>query len=289
MIFDVRNLNPINVNSGQDPTYNATAWKQYETNRTGPTTQAHGSSLAFLPLSLITQNASQIVRALREQDCLSYVPAVYNKDRNLQRGYLKQREIIANLHASPDAAVGEIPMVPFGLATSVLQRPLSRGTITLDPRNKYGNPVVQWNTFQNPIDRQIIVEMVRWQRQHWARKELAMYDPVEVSPGVQYQTDDEIINALIEQNGMAASFAHMSGSCSMMPESLGGCVSSELTVYGTKQLSIVDASIIPLIPATHLQATMYAVAEKAADLIKARNAQPGLTSWLPFKLSVWRT
>jgi choline dehydrogenase-like flavoprotein len=34
---------------------------------------------------------------------------------------------------------------------------------------------------------------------------------------------------------------------------------------------VVDASIVPLIPATHLQSTMYAVAEKAADIIKARN------------------
>ena len=57
----------------------------------------------------------------------------------------------------------------------------------------------------------------------------------------------------------------------MLSEKYGGCFSSDLTVYGTKKLSIVDASIIPLIPATHLQATMYAVAEKAADLIKARN------------------
>lgn len=57
----------------------------------------------------------------------------------------------------------------------------------------------------------------------------------------------------------------------MMPELLGGCVGSDLTVYGTRQLSIVDASIIPLVPATHLQSTMYAVAEKAADIIKARN------------------
>jgi choline dehydrogenase-like flavoprotein len=112
---------------------------------------------------------------------------------------------------------------------------------------------------------------------------------VEFSPGVQYQTDDEIIGALIEQNGLAASFAHMSGSCSMMPESLGGCASSDLNVYGTKQLSIVYASIIPLIPATHLQATMYAVAEKAADIIKVCNVQRSLTAWLPLKLSSWRT
>jgi choline dehydrogenase-like flavoprotein len=58
----------------------------------------------------------------------------------------------------------------------------------------------------------------------------------------------------------------------MMPELLGGCVGSDLTVYGTRQLSVVDASIIPLVPATHLQSTMYAVAEKAADIIKQRNA-----------------
>jgi choline dehydrogenase-like flavoprotein len=58
----------------------------------------------------------------------------------------------------------------------------------------------------------------------------------------------------------------------MLPEKYGGCVGSDLRVYGTKKLSIVDASIIPLIPAAHLQATMYAIAEKAADLIKLRNA-----------------
>jgi choline dehydrogenase-like flavoprotein len=56
----------------------------------------------------------------------------------------------------------------------------------------------------------------------------------------------------------------------MMPENLGGCVSDELLVYGVKGLSVVDASTIPMISATHLQATMYAIAEKAADIIKKR-------------------
>jgi choline dehydrogenase-like flavoprotein len=56
----------------------------------------------------------------------------------------------------------------------------------------------------------------------------------------------------------------------MMPENLGGCIGDELLVYGVKGLSVVDASIIPMIPATHLQATMYAIAEKAAEVIKER-------------------
>jgi choline dehydrogenase-like flavoprotein len=114
--------------------------------------------------------------------------------------------------------------------------------------------------------------MVRWTRRHWANPELKKFSPVELTPGSQAQTDDEIIDDLVNQKALQASFAHMSGSCAMMPEAYGGCVGSDLAVYGVKGLSIVDASIIPLIPATHLQATMYAVAEKAADLIKARNA-----------------
>jgi choline dehydrogenase-like flavoprotein len=271
MMFDLKNLAPVNIFSGQDPTYNATAWTDYNTNRTGPLTQAHGSSLAFLSLSSITDKASQIVQTIKAQNILSFLPVIYSKDQNLQRGMLKQRDIIANMHASPQAAAGEIPMTPFGLAISALQRPLSRGSINIDPKNKYGNPVVQFNTFSNPVDRQILVEMVRWTRKHWTRKELAKYSPIEISPGTQFQTDDDIISALIQQNGLGASFAHMSGTVSMMPEQLGGCVGTDLKVYGIGQLSVVDASIVPLIPATHLQSTMYAVAEKAADIIKARN------------------
>ena len=56
----------------------------------------------------------------------------------------------------------------------------------------------------------------------------------------------------------------------MMPEELGGVVGPDLRVYGVKGLSVVDASILPMIPASGLQATMYAVGEKAADLIKVR-------------------
>lgn len=56
----------------------------------------------------------------------------------------------------------------------------------------------------------------------------------------------------------------------MMPGDLGGCVSDKLLVYGVEKLSVIDASIIPLTSATHLQATMYVVAEKGADIIRER-------------------
>ncbi|KAF9445168.1 GMC oxidoreductase [Macrolepiota fuliginosa MF-IS2] len=61
---------------------------------------------------------------------------------------------------------------------------------------------------------------------------------------------------------------HLAGTAPMASRDLGGVVDSNLKVYGTSNLRIVDASIMPLIVGAHLQATVYAIAEKAADIIR---------------------
>ncbi len=55
----------------------------------------------------------------------------------------------------------------------------------------------------------------------------------------------------------------------MMPKELGGVVDNKLLVYGTANLRVVDASIMPFQVSGHLTSTLYAIAEKAADIIKA--------------------
>jgi len=67
---------------------------------------------------------------------------------------------------------------------------------------------------------------------------------------------------------------HPCGTTAMMPLGLGGVVDSSLKVYGTENLRVVDAGIMPLIPGAHLQAAVYAVAEK-------------VSSWLLFNLPTW--
>jgi choline dehydrogenase-like flavoprotein len=66
----------------------------------------------------------------------------------------------------------------------------------------------------------------------------------------------------------SASDFHPCGSCGMKPRELGGVVDDRLVVYGTKNLRVVDASIMPLVPTGNLQLCVYAIAEKAVDLIR---------------------
>jgi len=122
----------------------------------------------------------------------------------------------------------------------------------------------------NSVDADIILAMVKHVRAFWKKPELAPLGPVEAILGAQYQTDDEILFALTKKGVLGPSLAYLCGTCAMMPEALGGCVGPDLRVYGIQKLSIVHASVLPMIPAATLQATTYAIGEKAADLIKAR-------------------
>lgn len=89
----------------------------------------------------------------------------------------------------------------------------------------------------------------------------------QLQPDEQYPTadvvaDDAKLTDLIKQ----AIFTeyHPTGTASMLPLGLGGVVDARLKVYGTQNLRIVDSSIMPMIPAAHLQACVYAVAEKVS-------------------------
>jgi choline dehydrogenase-like flavoprotein len=53
----------------------------------------------------------------------------------------------------------------------------------------------------------------------------------------------------------------------MIPEKDGGVVDPRLRVYGTANVRIVDASIFPIIPRGNIISTVYAVAEKGADVV----------------------
>ena len=251
-------------------TYNETAWEEYVTNHTGPYTISMGNSAIFLPLAQLTSSSDAIIENFKTQEAVDYLPDIYKNNEALLRGFEAQREILIDHFSRDDAAVMESPVGPAIPGGAVVEKPASRGTVALDPLDPQGPPVVRYNTLMNPIDGEIMVAMIRYLRGLNHSPLLEGYNPVEMMPGEDATTDEEIMETLLARRVIQPSFAHPSGTCAMMPEELGGCVGSDLLVYGTERLSVVDASIMPLIPATHLQTTVYAVAEKAADIIKAR-------------------
>jgi choline dehydrogenase-like flavoprotein len=272
MMWAFNNDTTINTNSlNTNATFNATSYDQYVANKTGPYTQAHGNGAAFLPLSKIAPKTYKTIAAkLAAQKSADYLPDMYSKYPELIAGYEAQRKIQVKQFSGDDASMYEFSFQGGGFAISALQKPTSRGTVYLDPKNPRGEPIIDYHGLENPVDTDLLLASIRYTRQIYNTTALSVLEPVEVSPGADVQTDDAL-KAKMESGLVLPTFAHPASTCAMMPRTLGGVVDAGLQVYGIKKVTIIDASIMPMIPGTHLQATVYAIAEKAADIIKARH------------------
>jgi choline dehydrogenase len=67
----------------------------------------------------------------------------------------------------------------------------------------------------------------------------------------------------------AFSYYHPSGTCRMGSDD-GAVVDPMLRVRGVAGLRVADASVMPMIPNAHPNATVLAIAERAVELITAR-------------------
>lgn len=68
---------------------------------------------------------------------------------------------------------------------------------------------------------------------------------------------------------------HPVGTGAMLPKEKGGVVSSELMVYGTSNVRVIDASIFPTHVQGNIVSSVYALAEKGADIIKEARKSDG--------------
>lgn len=259
------NANSLSSNS----TFNQESLQEYLTSHSGPYTRAQGNSVAFLPLHTVTDKVSTMVSDLTKQVAKSFLPAIYS-DSSLLKGFTAQRDILAKQFTAGTVAAIEFPFSGAGFVPNAVQKPLSRGTVYLNASNPTGEPIVLHNAFQNPFDRAAVFAGINFTRGFFNTSAVSTLSPVETAPGASVTSQEAFFAAMNAAGLLSPTFAHPSGSCPMMPRKAGGCVGADLLVYGTKGLSVVDASIMPLIPANHIQASVYAVAEKAADLIKAR-------------------
>ncbi|TVY83339.1 Glucose oxidase [Lachnellula suecica] len=150
-----------------------------------------------------------------------------------------------------------------------LLMPFSRGSVHINSSDPLAYPTINPNYFTVDYDLKTQAAIAKWTRSFWmtsGMRDLA----TEISPGYDILPGNATDAQYAEWvKTTFSSNSHPLGTAAMMPRELGGVVDSSLKVYGTKNVRVVDASVMPFQMSGHLTATIYAIAEKAADLIKA--------------------
>ncbi|KAF7872701.1 uncharacterized protein EAF02_008772 [Botrytis sinoallii] len=257
---------PTIVQIDNSPQLLTQAEQEYYVNKTGPWTAGAINTVAFPSLSQITSNWANMMANAENQGVTDYL--VPGLDASILSGYAAQKDLIVQLLSRSDVSAYELLNDNVGLMSVAAMHPLSRGSVHITTDNPYVPPEIDPRYCSNPLDLQILTEALMFNNKIVNTNSMKLLQPSPYYPFLPNATPETLVPAI--ESGLRTEF-HGSGSTSMMPREMGGVVDPDLRVYGTKNLRIVDAGIIPMLPASHLQAPVYAIAEKAADTIKRDN------------------
>lgn len=144
--------------------------------------------------------------------------------------------------------------------------PLSRGSVTLASGDPFDNPIIDPALLESPFDLCVMVEAIKTAKRF---VEAPAWDGyiIEAVGALNSTTDEDLVDYA---RNFTSTVFHPVGTARMTSHAdQDGVVNPNLLVKGCSGLRIVDASVLPYIPAAHPQACIYALAERAADLIKA--------------------
>jgi len=164
------------------------------------------------------------------------------------------------------------PFVPsyadgFG-CRAVLLHPESRGRIELASPDPQVSVRIHQNFLSTEKDWATLRAGVRLVREIGNQPALALFTSGEIAPGTDCRSDAEIEAHI---RATAITVHHPLGTCRMgRPNDPMAVVDPELRVLGIDALRIVDASVMPDLVGGNINAPVIMIAEKAADLIRAR-------------------
>lgn len=161
---------------------------------------------------------------------------------------------------------------PFSAFTSsVCQlRPFSRGHIEIQSPDPLHYPAIHANYLSDERDHPVVIGGIKVARRIAAAPSLASQIVSEFTPGPQYRSDAELLDAARQ---FSQSIYHPAGTCKMGRDPLA-VVDDRLRVRGVARLRVVDASIMPELVSGNTNAPVIMIAEKAADMILEDHAAP---------------
>lgn len=237
-----------------------------------------------MPLRQVTSSYQSIIDLGKSQSPDgAFIPN--DTDPSIVAGYQAQRALILDLYAANSTSALEYAFSDGAVLPLTIVKPLSRGTIYINSTDPLDPPQADWNAFSDPVDLEILIAGVRILRDLMATEAMTELGPTELAPGASLTTDKDIGEALRQQ--AQPTYLHLTSTCSMMKREYGGVVDPSLQVYGVEGLSVVDSSIMPLIPTAHTMATVYAVAEKVCLIFSALFALSFGPLFLPSLFALW--
>ncbi|KAJ4123178.1 hypothetical protein NW768_009706 [Fusarium equiseti] len=232
---------------------NKVSWYDYTT-----------SAYAFLNWAQISKKTGKHLTSLANDGFASNGTVVDKKKlQYLSNLSIPQLELI--LEANYVGAAG-YPGGKFITIFSSVMHPMSRGSVHINPQDPKGKPIIDLNYLNNEYDVRALIEGAKFARKVAETEPLRSVWEAETEPGPDVKTDEQFREFAVKT---VNSFYHPVGTCAMLPKKDGGVVDANLKVYGTKNLRVVDASIIPVQLSGHIQTAVYGIAETAAQKIIA--------------------
>ncbi|MEU2424048.1 GMC family oxidoreductase N-terminal domain-containing protein [Streptomyces sp. NPDC007851] len=203
---------------------------------------------------------------------------VYQAQRPVPTPRNNHGEILGLLRSTPDADGPDVQIIfidiPLPNAVAPVQngftvgispmRPASRGSLRISSADPYAPPVIDPRYFTAEEDVRAVVSGITTARRIAWSDALAAWGIEEVSPGLAAVDEESLAQHARRYFG---SYCHPVGTC-LMGEDEVSVVDSELRVRGLDGLRVADGSVMPSIPSNNTNATVYAIAERAAELVR---------------------
>ncbi|KAK4212468.1 hypothetical protein QBC37DRAFT_193569 [Rhypophila decipiens] len=168
-----------------------------------------------------------------------------------------------------DVIVKEASSANFVTICAALLFPLSRGSAHITSSNPADKPTIDPRYLEHPLDLEVQARLLRYAETIVRAGPLSKLIKRGGRRNAGAPADLSDLDVAKRWARLSAlSCWHPTSTCAMLPFERGGVVDARLHVHGLQGLRIVDSSIIPLATRGNTQTTVYAVAERAADLIR---------------------
>ena len=148
-------------------------------------------------------------------------------------------------------------------------RPTSRGQVRIKSNDPEEHPTIRLNYLSTSEDEEVAVEGLRFTRRIMRAEALKKFNPVELKPGAEIQTDTQLLGAARD---LGTTIFHPVGTCKMGSDE-SAVVNDRLEVHGVANLRVIDASIMPTITSGNTNAPTVMIAEKGAKFILEKSAE----------------